>query len=159
MPEDVGGKHVIIVRGIEFQSAYIPVIRAVDGEPPAQSVALLNTASTDASWLRVDERTLLMRQDGGMLLAPADHLCRDATPFSLGQKVTLPAVEIEVLALTSDGRPTEVRFTFNEALEHADLVFLWLDEPGRFGIWDLPAVGDEVVTKAFNPLAAPSAEL
>jgi hypothetical protein len=76
-----------------------------------------------------------------------------ARPLKLGEKVSLDEATFEIMAITSDGRPAEVRVRFARDLRDPRLVFLrW----GRHGYvrFDLPEVGATVVLPRVDLLTA-----
>jgi hypothetical protein len=64
-------------------------------------------------------------------------------PFAKGDVVTMPGVRVEVLSVTAEGGPTDVRFTFDRPLDDPKLRWLaWKDE--AYVPFTLPPVGGEV---------------
>ena len=144
LSRDVAGQHVFVLRGNEFQVAYIPIVRTLEGDPVPDSLALLSTFSTGATWTRVDADTLVLEQDEGMLARPLDHLCRDGRPFSEGEQAFLRELTVTVETLTPDRRPARVRFDFDRPLESAEYRFVWTNEYGELAAWALPGIGDDI---------------
>jgi hypothetical protein len=65
--------------------------------------------------------------------------------MTLGQQVELTGMRAEVLALTPNGRPLEVRMQFTVPLEDASLKWLqWDWERNAYVPFTLPAVGETV---------------
>lgn len=100
---------------------------------------------------RIDERTITVRPRGGYLVTVLDRLFRDdQDPFSVGEKITLTGMTVEVTELTDEGRPAEAAFTFSVDLEDASL--RWLQyQRGRYVPFHPPAVGQSVELPGFNP--------
>jgi len=130
---------------------------------------VLGSGSNPIELHRPDKRTLLVRPLGGFL-APAgnpqpsramerllfDHRCvlqssdriyRDSAPMTIGEKINLLGVTVEITALTDDGRPAEAAFRF--AMKPESLLFRWLQwEDGAYVPFALPAVGETVTLPA-----------
>ena len=115
------------------------------------------------------KRTLLVRPEGGFL-APlgnpqcgrgseqllfdwrcvfqaSDRMYRDNTPMTVGQRIPLLGVTVEITAVTDDGRPAEAAYRFTFALENP--LFRWLQwKDGAYVPFVLPAVGETVTLSA-----------
>lgn len=64
--------------------------------------------------------------------------------MQLGDTVELTAVTVEVIALTDDGRPAEVAFSFSVPLEDPSLRWLAVTTDGYIP-FTVPAVGETVL--------------
>ena len=63
--------------------------------------------------------------------------------MGLGERVSLPGVDIEVVAVTAEARPLEVAFHFAHPLE--DVRYRWLRwQHGDYVEFALPSVGETV---------------
>jgi len=157
LPSDpaVVSQRVVIVRSpSSFVSAFGPVIQALEGRRVPHRLLLLASGTRPIDVSRTDARTLLVRLEGGYLSPPGDTpalsmnhafptfdwLFRNR-PIPVGYRVTLSDVEVEVVAVTEDGRPLEVRFRFAHPLEDAGYRWLrWRD--GVYVPFDLPTEGE-----------------
>ncbi len=76
------------------------------------------------------------------MLTQFDHLYRDiGEKFREGEQIRLSGLTAEVTALTDEGRPAEVVFTFDRPLE--DPSYRWLQwKSGVYVPFELPAVGE-----------------
>jgi hypothetical protein len=145
---------VVLLSGIEFATAYVPVIRALQQEPAPGAVVLLATASASLHVERPDARTLLVRSPEGWLARTAEQLFRDDTPFRVGERFSRPDHEIEVVEITDDGRPAVVRFTFDRSVD--DSHFIWRRMVGVGSVsWTPPPIGAAVDLPAWDPLGDP----
>jgi hypothetical protein len=90
---------------------------------------------------RNDARTLEVEVAAGFVREETERLFRgDAHRFSVGQRVDLPGLHVEILALTRDARPERVRFQFDRSLD--DPRYLWLEwRDDDFVPYQPPAVG------------------
>ena len=141
------------VTGHEFPTAYLPMIRAVEGRPSPRRVALLASITADKRITREDDRTLVIEPDLGFLAVVLDRLeRRRTTPFEIGQRVSMPDFTAEIRSVTEDGRPKAVAFRFKAPLE--DPRYRWLAwGPSGAEPFDLPMVGATVVVPE-QPFAA-----
>lgn len=167
LPEDsaLANQQLIVVNAPDaFSASYLTILRKLDGLPTPTHTRVLAPTGQTIELHRVDQRTLAVRPELGFLPPPGtptgdsrhpsldfvyahqrlDQLFRSPEyPMSLGQRVELTGVSIEVTALTNDGRPAEATFRFAAPLE--DPSFRWLrGELDRYVPFTPPAVGDTV---------------
>jgi hypothetical protein len=100
---------------------------------------------------RPDRHTLVIQPENGYLGTIYDRLYRSEDhPMSLGERVELGGLNVEVTALTDDGRPAEAVFRFTMPLEDPSLRWLvW--EDGEFVHWTPPDIGETVSLPAPVP--------
>ncbi len=100
---------------------------------------------------RIDERTITVRPRGGYLVTILDKLFRsDQNRFSVGDRIELTGMTVEVTELTDNGRPAEAAFTFSVDLEDESL--RWLQyKGGKYVPFHPQAVGLSVELPGFNP--------
>jgi hypothetical protein len=157
LPDDppVTAQRVVIVSSpSSFISAFGPVVQALEGRRIPHRLLLLASGVHPIDVSREDARTLVVRPEGGYLAPPDDappfsmnhafptfdRLFRN-TPVPAGYRVALSDVEVEVVSVSGDGRPLEVRFRFTHPLEDARYRWLrWRD--GVYVPFDLPAEGE-----------------
>lgn len=162
---DLAQKDIIVVNApCSFGLGYLLPNNLVHGLPVPAHIRILS-AGSNTEILRVDEKTLVVRPEGGYLkpvgpgkkenITISDHinvanifaqfekLTRDDShPMRLGQKVELTGVTIEITAMNEGGRPAEATFRFAKPLEDASMVWLqWIDGYEKF---TLPAIGEKV---------------
>jgi len=122
---EVERQTLVIVSGpILFSGTYALILPATQDQPVPRAVRYLSTVGPPA-WspaameiARPDDRTLLIRPDGGFLASALDRLARrDGIPFSVGDSVRLSDMRAEVGSVTIDGRPWEVAFVFDRSLD------------------------------------------
>ncbi|MHC4641202.1 MAG: hypothetical protein ACYS32_06110 [Planctomycetota bacterium] len=125
---------------------------AAEGKPlPAHMRILASSQFGPVEVKRIDERTITVRPRGGYLVTVLDRLFRDdQDPFSVGEKIELTGMTVEVTELTDNGRPAEAAFSFSVGLEDASLRWLQYKE-GRYVPFHPPAVGQSVELPGFNP--------
>jgi hypothetical protein len=117
---------------------------ALAGKPIPRRALLLGPSATDLAFMRIDERTVSIRPEGGYLVAPFDRLFRGrSVPFAVGDRVPLGDIVVEITELTDDRRPAEARFRFAQPLESPD--YQWVKWTGSgYEPFDLPDVGQSV---------------
>lgn len=147
---------------------YVPSLRSFRNQPMPAHIRILAPGYFSVEVTRIDERTVVVRPEHGYLVQPGaivrgnrdpfplahpaygyqhgDGFFRSgALPMTLGQRVELTGMSVEVTALTDDGRPSEARMTFAVPFEDPSLKWLWWDwEANAYVPFELPAVGDTV---------------
>lgn len=78
-------------------------------------------------------------------------------PFHVGQRILLPRLDVEVLAVDERGLPLEMAFTFDVSLEDASLKWLyWHWGKKRYRAFDVPAIGETMrLAGPFRPPQTP----
>ena len=110
----------IMLHSHELAGAYISIQSLVESDlETPQRLAMLGPGLTHTEVLRLDEQTLEMRPDGGWMPVMASRVTRSTSrPHSVGQVITRPDYQVEILEVTEDGRPLVARFYFQEPLEN-----------------------------------------
>jgi hypothetical protein len=118
--------------------------RAVDHESLPRSAQVLAPASSVVLITRMDERSLLVRPDGGFFMTIPSRLGYSREHRMLaGQIISLPSMKITIVEMTSDARPAAVLFQFNMPLEDASLQWVCWDS-GKFRKFTPPTVDESV---------------
>ncbi len=140
-------------------ASYIPVTRAVAGTQRPKTQRWVATGETAVHVERVDDRTLRVRPDLGYLLLASEKLFRNTAkhPFSPGDRIQIPELDVTVEKVTSDGRPDTVLARFDRPLEDKGYLFMaWIGggytpftPPGVGSTTTIPAV--DLVTVAYGP--------
>lgn len=152
-----------------FVSIYGLPIRGLAGLPVPARLLVLGASVHGVKIERPAISALLIRPEGGFLLphgralpghelrqpaldfryvlALLDGLYRESGAMPKGEPVDLSGLTVEVMALTDDGRPAEVRFSFDRSLEDPSLRWLRWDA-GVYVPFTLPAVGEAVALPA-----------
>jgi len=114
------------------------------GEPVPKRVRALAPGLPSVTVRRLDTHTLMVRPERGYLVLFFDRLFRNGRqPLSLGQKIALTGMTVEVTELTADNRPAAAAFRFDTPLEDRSLRWLvWIE--GRFRPWSPPPIGETV---------------
>lgn len=127
-----------------IHACYLPALREMAGKPVPKRVRALAPGLPSVTVRRLDTHTLRVRPEHGYLNLFFDRLFRNGRqPLSLGQKITLSGMTVEVTELTADNRPAAAAFRFDTPLEDRSLRWLvWID--GRFRPWSPPPIGETV---------------
>jgi hypothetical protein len=144
--EAVGREAVFVTVPDYFTVRLMRMTKEVEHKPTPARWRALAFGPEQVTVTRAGERSLILEYAGGAmskpaLTKPAADLYRSRkNPMQIGQHVTLEGLEIELLAVTSDGRPLRARFDFAEPLDSARYRFYyWVDN--HYRLLDLPAVG------------------
>lgn len=145
-------RDVVLVNGPSaFHGGYLPIRRANDGNTIPRHTRVISPSQAAVAIHRPDARTLVIRPEDGYLHLLYDRLYRSRDcPMSLGERIKLTGLTVEVMALTDDDRPAEASFHFHVPLEDPSL--LWLKwEGGSFVQFTPPGVGETVILPAPIP--------
>jgi hypothetical protein len=135
-------------------ASFLPIYREAAHLPRPHRFLWLATGVSELHIRRVDSRTLSVRPALGYLTDPSQLMLRSLTrPLPRGEKVVLDEATFEVVELTSDGRPAEVRVRFERDLSDPRLVFLRWGTHG-YVPFRVPAPGASVVLPRVDLLAA-----
>ncbi len=135
---------VIVNAPSPAHACYLIVRQYSAGLPVPKYTRVLAPAMPAVTIERLDERTLAIRPRGGYLRWLLDVVFRpERQPLALGEQVRLTGMTVTISSLTSDGRPAEAIFRFDEALESPSLVWLCFRGAG-FEPFTPPAVGQTV---------------
>ena len=134
-----------------FSCAYIPLVLQCEDRPIAKSMRILTSSILEPVTVqRSDEYSLIVRPKYGFMIWVFDQLWRRVeNGYAVGEKIVLGGLTIEVIELTSDGRPAEVKFTFEVPLEDEGLCWVqWKN--WQFEEFTPPEVGETVVLENFE---------
>ncbi len=125
-------------------SAYISIVRWAHGKPVPASLFPLAVGTRAVDIRRTGPRTLLVRSAGGFLSQATETLLHDPRdPMPVGTRVEVDGDTVQVVETTADGRPAQVRVTFDRPLEAPGLCWIvWTDK--RLSRFRLPKVGGSV---------------
>ena len=156
---DVPGQTFVYVQGTFHRVHYTTLMRATGGGAvPRRSVVLSSMVHASAI-TRVDADTLEVTPEPGFMAVDLDRIHRrDPTSLSVGDVVSLPDLDAEILSLTADGRPARVAFHFRVPLEDPSLRWLVVLPDGggfppkaRTQPLALPAIGETITVPAVMP--------
>lgn len=119
--DSFAGKDVVCVNGDLFMPHTAVMIQEERGVRPAKS-ALVLVSSPAFGIERSDPNTLVVR-GAASLLGVAGDLLRSA-PFHVGDRIRSARAEIEILRVSSEQKPTSVRFVFDTSLDDPSLAWM-----------------------------------
>ena len=136
---------VLVNPPADLFAGYLQVTRASRGEPRPARAALARDAAPSSVRVRAptSARCSSRRRPASSPTSPEQMLRSPRTPLPTGTRLALTGVTIEVTASLPDGRPAEVRFTFDVPLDDPSLVWAAWQRTG-YVRFTPPAVGEEV---------------
>jgi hypothetical protein len=142
---------VIVNPPLAFLVMQSPLVWESNNQPMPRHLRILSSSLLrPVKVYRQDARTLIVRPEYGFYAAVFDALFRDRKhPFSVGDRVELTGMTVEIMELTGDGRPAKAAFTFAVPLEDPSLQWMQYKD-GSFVPFTPPAIGENVVLQAEN---------
>lgn len=132
-------------------SSYLTVTRVADATPGPRSARTLATSTGPVVFSRLDARTLRVTARDGLLTTPVERMVRAPhRRFAVGDRAPLGGSGVaEIEAITSDGRPAQVRFLLPHPLD--DPRYVWRAwQHSAFVEWTPPPVGAQVELAGFD---------
>src|SRR3569623_1369545 len=110
---------VILAAPSDALAGYVPIMRASRLQPRPAHLYWLATAPSAVPVTRVDDHTLHVTTQDGMLRYEVDQMMRSPRlrPFRAGDRVALTGVTVEVTAVTRAGRPQDITVYFDKPLD------------------------------------------
>jgi len=140
--DEIAGRQAVFITAPDYFSVkLIQLARRVEKRPLPKHWRVLSFGPQTVVVRRRDERTLILDYQGGILGTPFLELYRDRRlAMAVGDRVELEGVVIEVLAVTTDRRVSQAKFSFDEPLDSdAFRFYYWTDE--TFKPFIVPAIG------------------
>ena len=104
--------------------SYQQIARAVRHVPRPAHLYWLSSASSETEVTRAGPNVLQVTQLQGFLRRPEEtHYRGDVHDLPVGTRLSRAGMQIEVVAVTGDGRPATVQFRFDEPLESERYLF------------------------------------
>lgn len=150
--EALRGQTLVVASAPDLMVAiYVPVLMASHERPLPAYYRCLGVSVGAVSVTRPDDRTLVLRPEGGYLGTVMEGLVRsEDRPFHVGDRVHLTGLDVEVTGVTG-GRPTEVVYRFGVPLEDPSLRWIaWRKK--SFEPFSPPPVGGEATIPATSVL-------
>lgn len=148
------GRDVVLVRSpLGILTFYATTIQRRQGDPQPATLHQLYAGGADLEITRTGGRTLEVRARPGWCNRPIECIFRSpGADWRVGKPVQVGPIARTVLE-TDHGRPTLVRFEFEEPLESERYAFrVW---EGTAPVpWRLPGVGATETLAALNPLTS-----
>jgi hypothetical protein len=135
---------VVFVNGIESSIWYIPLMRALRGEPEPRAVRLLVPSVYQVEVERTDADSLLLRVPQGYHSVAADQgFRRPADTLPVGCEVRIQGMTAEIREHNDEGLASVVAFHFDVPLDDPSLVWRYSDA-GGIRPFVLPPMGESV---------------
>lgn len=114
---------VVINPPSDWLPTLFPIAQSAWERTVPQYFVAMTAGGGDVHVTREDENTFLVTQEDGMFPYPFGQLHRaiDLAPWTAGDVVDISGVHVEILSVTDDARPIEVRFQFDAADEQLKL--------------------------------------
>jgi hypothetical protein len=141
--DEIAGRDLILVTAPDYFAVRVGQLRRrIEQRPLPRHWRALAFGSQRVVVQRVNERTLRLDYEGGILNTPQLELYRDRRlRMRAGDRIKLEGLSIEVRAVTSDGRAKLVDFVFDQRLEAPQFLFYsWKD--GGLARFTPPAIGE-----------------
>ena len=139
----IAGKTLVLVNPpIEPLVFYMHYARAArDAIRPAHTRVLATSGGRALTVERVDEHTLRVASDAGLLARAADMMMRSpGHDLRAGATVDVAGMQVQVERVTADGRPAAALFRFERSLDDPGLVWMVWGQRG-FVAFTPPAPG------------------
>jgi hypothetical protein len=166
-PEMRGRTAIVVSMPTPMLATYVPFSATLEGKVYPERMRVLASSTSAIELRRSDDRTLILKPELGFYPSPRryspdglgqpaplvhgaymfqalDNLVRDnAHPYSVGDKIEITDLTIEILKMNDEGKPAEVSFQFARPLE--DSSFVWLGwKNWEYVPFKLPAVGETI---------------
>ena len=136
-----GGDLVVLNAPEFFYVKLIPMLNGLAGEQGPERLRALSFGAVPVTVHRLDDRTLGLRFEGGLMREPLLQLYRDPTrPLPVGTRIELRGLSIEVTENMADGHLLAAHFRFDRPLEDPVLQFVHWDGEG-FAPYQPPRLG------------------
>jgi len=123
-------------------AAYFALVRQLAGDQvPTRMVTLAGGART-LDITRTDERTVVVRAEGGFYRAATEVVTRSA-PLPVGSIIRLTDVTVEILQVGPDGVPIEAAFRFDPSADSDGFVWLRCEGKKLISVHP-PAIGEHI---------------
>ena len=147
LDESVKSQDLVVVNPpVTFLFLQSPLVWECNSQPIPRHLRILTSSLFQpVKVYRPDTKTLVIRPEYGYYAFVLDALFRNKqNPFSVGDRVELTGMTVEITELTGDGRTAEAAFIFSVPLEDPSL--RWLQhKDGAFVPFTPPAIGQRVV--------------
>jgi hypothetical protein len=147
LDKSVENQDLIIVNPpITFLMLQSPMMWECNNQPLPRRIRILASSLLQPVEInRPDSKTLVVKPSYGFYAYVLDSLFRNEDhPFSVGDRVELTGMTVEIREITSKGRAAEAAFIFSTDLKDPSL--RWLQhKDGAFITFTPPAIGQKVV--------------
>jgi hypothetical protein len=147
LPNPGKGQIIIVNLPLDMMPPYIFLTHASRYMQAPVDLRLLSSGITAVEIEGVDAHTVIVRPQEGLFSQPWDKVFRDdSLPFSPGNIVKLNGMTVQITKTTANGRPTEIRYNFESALD--DPLLRWVIWSDRgFVPFMPPKAGQRIMLK------------
>jgi hypothetical protein len=153
-PAILGGRTLVLLDPpLEPLAFYMQYQRAARGAPrPARTRVLATSGGRALRVERIDDRTLRLSSEAGLLSRTADMMMRSpGRDLPAGAAVEVAGLRVEIERVTADGRPAAARFRFDRPLEDPQLLWMqWGVRERGYVPFTPPAIGAAVTLPAVD---------
>ncbi len=145
LPNQEKGQIIMVNLPIDMMQPYIFLTHVSRSATATVDLRLLSSGLTAVEIEGVDAHTVIIRIQGGLFSQPWDRAFRDdSLPFSPGCSVKLKGMTARITKTSANGRPTEIRYSFEAALDDPQLRWLIWSNRG-FVPFRPPAAGQRIL--------------
>ncbi len=142
--QNLEGKTLVLLNPPDsiYSVMSIPMMRMNDGRERPIAVRALAHGGSAMKVLRETATTLHVTLEEGLFPDPFSRYFRSQdAPFTVGDRVNLDGLRVEVLGLDASGDPHSLRFQFSKALDDPSLLLMaW--NGAVYEQWMPPAIGE-----------------
>lgn len=146
LPDDprLASQRLVIVNAPDAAFAsYITIVREERGQVVPAKLLVMGVGVRPLELERLDDRTVTLTSQAGLVGDSTDRLTRGYEPFVVGDVIKLSDSTVEIIAVNADGVPTEVCFSFARPLENE--AFRWMQWKDQTLVpFTPPKVGERV---------------
>ena len=145
--EGIENKQIILFNVPIGSALAITTTRVVRNLPLPDKLWVISTTNTDTTVTRISDKQLLASKPSGFITGP-EQATRNlqSKPVTVGDKVSLNGVTIEIVTVSSLGHPTEILLTFQNSLDDSNVMLLdWNPETKLFREVDPPQLSKQYI--------------
>lgn len=122
LPNPEKGQIIMVYLPMDMMQPYIFLKRVSQDTAAPLDLRILSAGLTAVEIEGVDAHTVIIRPHEGLFSEPWDRAFRDdSLPLSSGDRVTLNGMTAQVTKTNANGRPAEIRYSFEAALDDPQL--------------------------------------
>lgn len=132
--DNISNKRLILFSPPLASSLAIAGLRFYRNAPMPERIWTITTLEGELE-SRVKGNQLILSREDGFIVTPTEQAVRDMDkyPFSVGDRVALSGLTIEITKVTKAGRPMQLQLTFDEAVDSDVYEFLeWNIQKGQY---------------------------
>ena len=144
------GQTIIVNLPLDMMLGFILIKHADQNNTELARTRLLSAGMGAVEIEGVDPHTVLVRPENGLLSMPWERaFCDDTMLYKPGYSMKLEGMAVLVTKTTADGRPAEIRYTFDKPLHDPGLKWIAWSVNG-FVPFTPPATGERIQLKKLS---------